>query len=394
MFGTEVVGILLLLWSLVCLGTWPALLRLGCGEWSSQPRAVSLVYLDYALTYVGVSTVPLLSALCLSPRMVDDPDEPSLFTATLVAAATLGGTLLALGNLSYQWATAVGNQPVTTVLCVQGSLTVVLGAGVNYGLEPEMTTRPEYLAAGVVVFLLAIALATRAQVLQQKQKERLEQAYYHWTPDGEFTSSSSSASVDTITENKKEGNHSWLGTGIALLGGLAYGFFSPAFNVAVNDPFDWSERPKDSYYYNEHRTKRDPGLLVFYANLWFSLAFGVISVVGNLALLRLQMPEENLYHIVWKYLTQTSWVDRRVAFLAGIVCAAGNVLQFQGAQHVGYATADLVQAYPLVSTVWDILLFGEFASVRWCHSWLSFLLFGMYLSYVGGIVLLALSCFD
>ena len=29
---------------------------------------------------------------------------------------------------------------------------------------------------------------------------------------------------------------------------------------------------------------------------------------------------------------------------------------------VGFATADLVQAFPLVSTVWDVLLFGEFHS--------------------------------
>jgi hypothetical protein len=37
-----------------------------------------------------------------------------------------------------------------------------------------------------------------------------------------------------------------------------------------------------------------------------------------------------------------------------------NLLQFQGVNIVGFATADLVQAYPLLSTVWYATLFGEF----------------------------------
>ena len=104
--------------------------------------------------------------------------------------------------------------------------------------------------------------------------------------------------------------------------------------------------------------------------------------------------EQNLGEIMWAYMTQASWMDRRVALLAGIVCAAGNVLQFHGGQLVGYATADLVQAYPLISTLWDILWFGEFAHVQWCCSRLSLLLVSMYVAYVGGIVLLSVSSVD
>ena len=73
------------------------------------------------------------------------------------------------------------------------------------------------------------------------------------------------------------------------------------------------------------------------------------------------------------------------------MCAFGNVLQFQGGQLVGYATADLVQAYPIVSILWDVYLFGEF---RQASRTLVLLLFGMYISYFLGIGLLASSTAD
>ncbi|KAI9111674.1 hypothetical protein K1719_017364 [Acacia pycnantha] len=48
------------------------------------------------------------------------------------------------------------------------------------------------------------------------------------------------------------------------------------------------------------------------------------------------------------------------ALLAGLLCGLGNGLQFMGGQATGYAAADVVQALPLVSTFWGIVLFGEF----------------------------------
>ncbi|XP_062112036.1 ureide permease 1-like [Humulus lupulus] len=48
------------------------------------------------------------------------------------------------------------------------------------------------------------------------------------------------------------------------------------------------------------------------------------------------------------------------ALMAGLLCRFGNGLQFMGGQAAGYAAADAVQALPLVSTFWGILLFGEY----------------------------------
>jgi glucose uptake protein GlcU len=103
-----------------------------------------------------------------------------------------------------------------------------------------------------------------------------------------------------------------------------------------------------------------------------------------------QQRSVSVYHVVLDYVAVDAAADRVWAWLAGVVCALGNVLQFQGGQRVGYATADLVQAYPLISTIWDIFLFGEFATVR-MKSHLGCLLLGMYASYLAGIFLLAAS---
>lgn len=413
-----------------------------------RARNVCHVYLDYATAYVVVSTIPLLLALGWKNNSSTDDDartNNNIMSWPLIGTAMLGGTLLSIGNLSFQWATAVYGAPLTTILAMQASLTVILGTSLNYVLEPTMTKRPGWLLLGVNVFLSAIALATVAQIVyadeqQQQGNMVLPRRSSDDVPEHEIMGgphgnhvigspggvmeysavielpygsssrnnnnnklhpkqSDSFTIVDPTEQEEEEEcamearHRNMTGLVVALMGGLAFGFFSPAFNIAVNDPFHWSSSSSSSST-TTTTVDTDKSLLVFYANLWFSLAFGAASVIGNLVLLKYELHGQSLSTILWTYLTLASWRDRRVALLAGVVCAAGNVLQFHGGQLVGYATADLVQAYPLVSTVWDILWFGEFAHVQWCCSRLSVLLVCMYLAYLAGIVLLAVSSMD
>jgi len=88
------------------------------------------------------------------------------------------------------------------------------------------------------------------------------------------------------------------------------------------------------------------------------------------------------------YLTQETWSQRRLALLGGLICALGNLLQFQGGKLAGFATADLVQAFPLVATIWDVVMFSEF---RHANFKVCVLLMSMYAAYLLGIALLALS---
>ena len=83
--------------------------------------------------------------------------------------------------------------------------------------------------------------------------------------------------------------------------------------------------------------------------------------------------------------------DRAVAILAGLICAGGNVLQFQGGHLAGFATSDLVQAFPLVGTFWDVVIFREFSGA---HRTIVVCLWCMYVVYVSGIILLASSVME
>ncbi|KAL7576747.1 hypothetical protein ACA910_005663 [Epithemia clementina (nom. ined.)] len=516
---SEVLGLVFLIFSLWCLGTWPALLRLCSFDdknwhfsassrqqqqeqqtsYFSNPRRrhsplytvglrnICHVYMDYATAYFLVSSVPLLLAMMIGAddaaneelAELEEEEEVGFFrdagtSPRLILVAMMGGTLLSLGNLSLQWATTIYGASLTVTLAIQASLTVLLGTFLNYALEPSQTSHPIWLVGGVFFFLLAIALAAMAQCLHSNLVSGLSRES---TADRELlpehvlksrstvtTESSSVAGDDSVVQHqppqqhphKDDGSDSssssgeWSihryhaalcggynksigecgggdysmssqnsaqdskaaeaaaaeqrqvsksrrklikGLSVAIAGGMAFGFYSPAFNIAVNDPFHWS-RIQD----REERAIADGGLAVARTNLWFSLAFWMASMLGNVFLLhreRVRHPElypcydeQSVWSVVWVYVSKESLADRQLAIMAGLVCAVGNTLQFQAGKMVGYAAADLVHAYPLVSTLWDVFLFEEFNHVDLC-SRLGALLLAMYVAYLTGIALLA-----
>jgi hypothetical protein len=275
----------------------------------------------------------------------------------LVGTAMMGGCLLALGNLSFQWAVSVYRAPLTTILALQASLTVILGTSLNYILEPQQTPHPEWLIGGVFVFLIAIGLATLTQCVYAAaattevdySNNGTTQNHITYTavlelPYGSLQRKESDAvtvvdseDVSMVppplvrTEQQDHRYHrNFKGLLVAFVGGLCFGFFSPAFNIAVNDPFGWTLSQGE-----QHNAKHvDSKSLVFTVNVWFSLAFFITSWMGNLWLLHSEATtvhsSTSLLHIVYNYLTEGSWNDRRIALGAGFVCAAGNVLQFHG----------------------------------------------------------------
>lgn len=473
----EVFGFIVLVFSLACLGTWPALLRLGsfqnlnpsksetqlllppfdeigcqCFATRDKPRNICHVYLDYSFAYVVVSSIPYLVSF-FAEESRGNGEHP------IIPIAMLGGALLSIGNLSFQWATAVFGAPLTTVLSLQASLTVVLGTSINYWIDPSFTSRPDMLFGGVVVFLVAICFAALAQMKYARERDAeirrageeyqgtdLEEVESNYTSsaaghgrldsvddsDKEVTAnrpfriifnrkansfdsfnansyqlhlstmnanpldslSSSSSSISGRGVNKQtsvgDGKEAVWAVVVAIGGGICYGFFSPAFNIAVNDPFQWTNNNRGS-----DKLDLNQDLLVVEANFWFSLAFWLASIVGNGILMwrqRLAIQSRvNFFDVIriWTaYFCQDSWIDRQLAFSAGVICAMGNVLQFKGGQLVGYSTSDMVQAYPVVSTLWDVFVFGEFHDVKF-RSRVAWLLIGMHAAYLSGVLLLA-----
>jgi glucose uptake protein GlcU len=385
MTATAIFGLVFLSLSLVCLGTWPALLKVG-----SEPRLVlshfqmkglterdmRFVYIDYALSYTMASTMPLILSM-LGTKGGDSSPVP--LSLVLVSWAIIGGCLLSFGNLSMQWATTVYGSALTTVLAIQSSMTVILGTGINYLLEPEKTSKPEMLLYGVFFFLAAITLATRAHLVYGRRQTERELADEEIELHDENHKSYNSIKHDAMEEGKSQRPYPArpkspvVALGFTIFGGFCFGFFSPSFNLAVNDPLGFSDgRP----------------LSVPVANLLFSMSFTLTSVVGNILLMHYPPKSAGLDRTTFGFYLSESFTQRRMSLLAGFVCGLGNLFQFQGGSLVGFATADLVQAFPLISTVWDVLIFGEFSNAG---NLVVFYLSAMYAAYISGIGLLAWS---
>ena len=153
-------------------------------------------------------------------------------------------------------------------------------------------------------------------------------------------------------------------------------FFSPAFNIFVNDPFHWSSTS----------SKTEHGLSVTFANSSFAIAFTLSSILWNVVLMKHSSSSSRIKASnLFAYLHEP-WNSRKLAILSGIICALGNALQFHGASIAGFAAADMVQAFPLVGTIWDVLIFEEFKNAT-RHVCIA--LFLMYATYICGILFLA-----
>ncbi|KAG9152852.1 hypothetical protein Leryth_012484 [Lithospermum erythrorhizon] len=288
-----------------------------------------------------------------------------------VLFAMAGGVVLSLGNLSTQYAWAYVGLSVTEV--ITSSITVVIGTTMNYFLDGKIN-RAEILFPGVACFLIAVCLASavhesnaadnKAKLSQLSSIPKDEAGLYSHTTSEEKQKSSVTKDVEDGTtaempkfgtadflialENRRSikvlGKGIFIGLFITFFAGFCFSLFSPAFNLATND--QW-------------HTLKDgvPHLTVYTAFFYFSLSCFVIAIVLNISFLYrpvLNLPKSSLK----AYLTD--WNGRNWALLAGLVCGFGNGLQFMGGQAAGYAAADAVQALPLVSTFWGILLFGEY----------------------------------
>lgn len=382
--------------------------------------------------------------------------SPFMHQIPLVLIAMLGGSLLAIGNITMQWSTTVFYAPLTTVLALQGSMCVLLGTYLNYLLEPEKTGKPSWLMYGVLTFVCAIGLSTIAQRLyviekgeKEAEKEEKSMKPFLYIGDNDVSTASDQndeqqsaqtplfisskhstiiphnlpsqslqrsgsygsnesfeVEIDPIGEQNKvccnetfpndpnisngtnQGLHhtstrlshlspkdtAFFGIAVAFVGGLCLGFFSPALNIAVNDPFSWSST-----------SNTEGGLLVTVANSWFAIAFALSSIIWNIFLMRYPPSTTSVAESCIQLYIGEPWRDRQLAFFSGVVCALGNALQFQGGSLAGFAAADMVQAFPLVATMWDFIIFEEFscASKR-----VYFILVFMYVTYICGICLL------
>ena len=358
--------------SLFFLGTWPAVLTLL----ERRGRLPQHTYLDYSITNLLAA---ILIALTFGQLGDAKHNMPNFFTQLSqdnwpsVMFAMAGGVVLSVGNLSTQYAWAYVGLSVTEV--ISSSMVVVIGTTLNYFLDNRIN-KAEILFTGVACFLVAVILgsAVHASNAADNEKKLSESTNtYKLGTDGgtergkqvidkdapKDMENGASAECDTKAEAgtaeylieleerrsiKVFGSSTFIGLGIVFFSGVCFSLFSPAINLATND--QW-------------HTLKDgvPHLVVYTAFFYFSISCFVVGI--GLNILFLYRPMAGVPKSSFKaYLND--WEGRQWALLAGFLCGFGNGFQFMGGQAAGYAAADAVQALPLVSTFWGILLFGEY----------------------------------
>ncbi|XP_015965729.1 ureide permease 1 isoform X1 [Arachis duranensis] len=362
-------AILCMLVSLLFLGTWPAVMTLL----ERRGRLPQHTYLDYTFTNLLAAVIIAFTFGEIGPSKPNEPNFLSQLSQDnwpSVLFAMAGGVVLSVGNLSTQYAWAFVGLSVVEV--ITSSLTVVIGTTLNYFLDDKIN-RAEILFPGVGCFLIAVCLGSAvhsSNTADNKTKLDSFSSHYKDAPLGHSLPTVKETRVDlkdsengTIPANKAKagtaaflieleerrsikvfGKSTFVGLAITFFAGVCFSLFSPAFNLATND--QW------------HTLKKGvPHLTVYTAFFYFSASCFVLAIILNLTFLYhpvLNLPKSSLK----AYLRD--WDGRAWALLAGLLCGFGNGLQFMGGQAAGYAAADAVQALPLVSTFWGVVLFGEY----------------------------------
>ncbi|XP_034931989.1 ureide permease 1-like [Populus alba] len=356
-----------MLLALFFLGTWPAVMTLL----ERRGRLPQHTYLDYSITNLLAAVIIAFTFGEIGKSTHEAPNFSTQLSQLSdnwpsVMFAMAGGVVLSLGNLSTQYAWAFVGLSVTEV--ITASVLFLTGTTLNYFLDDKINNA-KILFPGVGCFLIAVCLASavhssnaadnRAKLSQVfvNTDENFESAVNVATdistsreafPETERRAKFGTADFLVELENRRAikvfGKSTLIGLAITFFAGICFSLFSPAFNLASND--QW------------HTLKKGvPDLVVYTAFFWFSVSCFVLAIILNVTFLYhpvLDLPRSSLKAYI------NDWNGRGWAFFAGLLCGFGNGLQFMGGQAAGYAAADAVQALPLVSTFWGILLFGEY----------------------------------
>lgn len=374
--------------ALVLLGTWPVVLAVL----ERRGRLPQHTYLDYSISNFLAA---VLVAFTFGQIGGDTPETPNFLTQLTqdnwpsIMFAIAGGVFITLGTLATQYGWAYVGLTVTEVMA--SSLKVVIGTTLNYFLDGRIN-KAEVLFPGVGCFLIAACLGSLVhssnaadnqeklsnsrnftgntakeeltrQLLEEEEPKDCEEAKPD-VPRAVEKIEAGTADFLIHLEDKRSikvlGSNTLVGLGIVTFAGVCYSLFAPAFNLATND--QW-------------HTLRDgvPHLVVYTAFFYFSLSSFVVGLALNTWFLYRPMagvPRSSLRTYI------SDWEGRELALLAGMVSGLGNAFTFMAGQAAGYAAADSVQALPLVSTFWGVVLFGEYRrSSRRTYTLLASMLF-------------------
>ncbi|KAI3955149.1 hypothetical protein MKX01_034178 [Papaver californicum] len=291
-------------------------------------------YLDYSITNLLAA---VLIALTFGQICDGKPSMPNFITQL----HQVSGVFLCLGTLAIQYAWALVGLPVTDVTA--SSITVVIGTTLNYFLDDRIN-KAAILFPGVACFLIAVLLGSAVHVSNgTDNKAKLssytdevgaigisgsENAYKH--TDGNKDLEDGNVNVEKVEVGTADFLIELENTRAIKVGVVSI-IYNDSMNGQVCSPFSCLHC-----------------VFLLFGFLFYNCYY------SKHHLHVLNLPQSSLKAYV------NDWNGRNWALLAGLICGFGNGLHFMGGQAAGYAAANAVQAFPLVSIFWGILLFGEY----------------------------------
>jgi glucose uptake protein len=326
---TYLSALLLTILSMLCWGSWANTTKLT-GKWRFE-----LYYFDYAF---GVFLAALVAAFTLGSMGGGGGDSPATTFAFLdnldiaskrqIAMAFAGGAVFNLANMLLVAAITVAGMAVAFPVGI--GLALIIGVLLNFWLKPKSNGNPLLLFSGVGLVLLAIIVCAMAYGAHQRAKAAALLA---------------EAPVDPHPRKGRRatGPSPWKGIVLSLAAGFLMGLFYPLIELSKLG---------------------DLGLGPYTAAFVFSV--GVLSTTFFFNLFFMNLPVEGPPVSFAEYFRGTRR-QHLLGILGGVIWSAGAIANFvassapQKVQVGGAVSYAIGQGATLISTLWGLLLWKEFA---------------------------------
>jgi glucose uptake protein len=327
---TYLVTLLLMIVSMLCWGSWANTMKMA-GRWRFE-----LFYFDYV---IGVMLSATVAALTLGSVETVLPGTDQVLFPFLdnlavtgkkqIGLAAAGGAVFNLANLLLVAAISVAGLAVAFPVGI--GLALIVGAVLNYVIHPA--GRPELVFGGVALVVGAIVMTAAAYTALSRQRSAAQPA---------------EAPVERGKRGarKEKKSSPWKGLGLSLAAGLLMGLFYPLVEMSKQG---------------------DLGLGPYAAAFCFAVGVLVTTPVFNLFFMNL--PVEGDPVGFRDYLTGTAR-QHALGVLGGIIWSVGTISNFVAASapktvNVGPAVSYAMgQGATLVSTLWGLLVWKEFAGAN------------------------------
>ena len=334
-------ALLLIILSMVCWGSWANTFKLTgpAGKWRFE-----LFYYDYS---VGVLVAAIIAAYTFGSLGSELSFDDNLLVAAKrnMAYAVAAGMVFNLANMLLVAAISVAGLAVAFPVGI--GLALVLGVIWNYFLNPQ--GNPMLLAAGVTLVMCAIIVDALAYTAHAKPASQ---------PSGRGRSKSPTSRKGIV---------------LSVISGVLMGSFYPLVEMSK-------------------RGGADAGGLGPYAVAFlFSLGVFFSTFIYNLYFLNLPVQGEPLSMLAY---FKGTLGEHALGIIGGIVWCTGAIANFVAASapnkvQVGPAVSYAVgQGATMVSALWGVLVWKEFAGAR---PNVKLLLTLMFVLFLAGLMLVAIA---